>query len=335
MEIGERKKLILRYVVDSFIQTGEAVSSKMITDLLDFRISSATIRNEMAELEELGYLIKPHTSAGRIPSDKGYRLYVDELMERRKLEENEREALGFILNQRASRFENLFTNGIKAISDLTKYTTVVLVPRTLGEIKNIEILPMDSKMFVLILVTTSGVVRNQIYRLSEDVPESDLRNLGRVLNYHFAGRPLESISSDMLVEITRAVLNSSDRISHIISAIREILRNDDNMDLYLEGMSNIFNFPEFYNVDNVRDFMGFFDNQNELREVMKSEDDDIKVLIGSENPYEEMNRTSFVTKRYKLNGRIAGSIGIVGPTRMDYSRVMSIIDFVTDFFDKF
>ena len=308
MELGERQRRILQAVIDDYIACAEPVGSRSISKNHELGLSSATIRNEMADLEELGYLTSPHTSAGRIPTDLGYRFYVDELMRRYRMSAH-----------------------IAAL--LTNYTTVVVTPEfRQSYVKRFEILAISPNEVLLVLVTSEGIIKNQLIRMRNN--EESIKKLSSILNQELTGLTLEQISLAKISELQRSLGNSIDMMA-IVNFISQSITELDGSDVYVSKAHNILEHPEYRDVDKAKGLINFLEDKESLKNVVDQNDRDsrINIVIGSESKFDQMQKTSIVTAKYAVGGTVVGKIGIVGPTRMDYAKVVTSLDSIAKHID--
>lgn len=329
--VDKRKLKILEAIVKSHIETGEPVGSRNLSKNFDLGVSSATIRNEMADLEELGYLLQPHTSAGRIPSDLGYRLYVNEILPNIDLESN-------------TIMENEFTKNFNHLNDLLKYTvgllskttnyiSVAITPSSKTTIvEKIELIKLGNMTIMLILIPKIGRARNKTMRVKKEITDEELRILIEYLNNKYKGVEKEDIYSEILGEIYRLLNDKKCSQDYIKDIINEILSFQDE-DLFFEGISNIFNYPEYGDADRVREVFKLLEDKHKLKETIDFQSNDpsgIVVKIGDENSQEELKKSSIITVVYTLDGDTIGKISVLGPTRMDYIKVITIMKSVSN-----
>ncbi|MCL2565151.1 MAG: heat-inducible transcriptional repressor HrcA [Defluviitaleaceae bacterium] len=323
MFFNERKTRILEAIINDYIATAEPIGSRTIAKKYDLGISSATIRNEMSDLEEMGYIVQPHTSAGRVPSDKGYRLYVDKLMPRRELTPEETAYLHSIIAGNISHVENLMRETAKAISVLTNYTTIASEPASnLTSIKHIQLLPMDESNIAIIIVTERNAIKNHMLPL-DDVPDYEtLTKLSFVLN--------DLLESNKLSDITKieieGLYKGSNILQKILDYIKQIMAQEDGVRVYTSGVKNILEYPEFSDIEKAKGIFKTFEEQEMLITLLGNNNENVQVVIGSENTLEQMKGCSIIKANYTYGKRDLGSIGIIGPTRMDYSQVFGVLN---------
>lgn len=333
MDLDERKRHILKALINDYINTAEPVGSRTIAKRYGLGISSATIRNEMADLEDMGYLEQPHTSAGRVPSDKGYRVYVDYLMGTEKLSDEEMEFIKkSICSIAVGEVDRIVRETTKILSMLTNYTTMVMAPQTKNSmVKHIQLISMDSNHVIAVVVTNLGVVNSSSITLSQPIDSSKLEKINNILNDKLKGLTIEEINLGVISEIQNSVTGYSEIFNEIIPILYESLKNRKKGEIYLEGSSNIFNYPEYNEIDKAKQFLTVLDKKDLLCNLLSYDVDTIKISIGHENEYDEISDCSIITSSYKVGNKVVGSIGIIGPTRMYYSKVMAILEYFTSY----
>lgn len=335
MMLDERKQKILKAIIDDFIITAEPVGSRTIARKYNIGISPATIRNEMSDLEEMGYLEQPHTSAGRIPSDKGYRFYVDFLMKLRKLTPEEIKNIKDVsLYKKINGIEELLEQTTKVLSQITRYTSVALGPQLKKTtLKHLQLVPVENKRVLMVIVTNSGLVEHKLLSLPKNVTESDLERVSNIINDKLSGLAIGDISDDVISNVKKEIIGfSSDVFDMAIEFLLKNLQIYTDSKLFLYGTTNIFNLPEFRDIEKARNFLSILEDKELLCEILSNSfmSKDIVITIGSENKYQEIKNCSVITTTYKINGKTIGSIGVVGPTRMEYSKVVSIVRFLSE-----
>ncbi|MCX7614444.1 MAG: heat-inducible transcriptional repressor HrcA [Clostridiales bacterium] len=336
MELSERKKRILKAIVDDYIASAEPVGSKSITLRPELNFSSATIRNEMAELEEMGYLEKPYTSSGRIPSPMGYRLYVNELMSEYRLSMQEIMDVKKALTLRVQELDRLISEAGRLISDFTNHTTVATSPRSERIlIRRIDIVPVDSYSFVIILVTSAGIVHNKLIRLSTAISEEDFESLGLALNHSFSGVVLSQISKNQLEALLPMFRDKNMLFSEIAIFLSEVIEEQKGQDVYLGGASRLLIHPEYHDVEKAHRLLDYISDRRNMTSLkIPEEPESVNITIGPENGVEPLNNASVVYTTYKLGDGIQGVIGIIGPTRMDYSKIAARLKYFSSNFNK-
>ncbi len=330
-ELSERKKLILKAIIDTHINMGEPVGSKYLTRYEEITFSSATIRNEMAELEEMGYLEQPHTSAGRIPSQLGYRFYVDQLMQHYRITAAELGELDKLMKLKAAEVDRILDRATKLMSMLTNYTGVALKRSvTQTTIARFDVMYLSPRSFILVMLTASGAVKTRQIRLGFDLPRATAEKLAAVLNEFAAGREIDKLTLPEILAMQSGVESGEQLINPIIKAIWETVNEPEDSELMFDGVNNLLSYPEYSDIGAVRDMLGLLDDKVELTEVMSgAKGEGTNIFIGSESPVEVMNNSSLIFRTVKSGERIVGAIGVIGPRRMDYSKVVSLVDYMS------
>ena len=328
MELDERKKKILQAVIRNYLETGEPVGSRTISKYTDLNLSSATIRNEMADLEEMGYILQPHTSAGRIPSDKGYRLYVDTMMEEKQREVVEMKEM---LVERQDKMETLLKQIVKVLAQNTQYATMISAPLTRrNKLKFIQLTRVEADQILAVIVIEGNVIKNSILSVNEELDDETLLKLNILLNTHLNGLPVDEINLGMISMMKQQAGIHSDIVSEVIDAVAEGIRNDEDLKIYTSGTNNIFRYPELADQQKASELINTFEEKQLLGELLQdagteSGNTGIQVYIGAESPVQSMRDCSVVTAAYELGGGMKGTIGIVGPKRMDYDKVVGTL----------
>ncbi len=326
--LSARKQLILRAIVDAHIACGEPVGSKSLAENEQLACSSATIRNEMAELEAMGYLEQPHTSAGRVPSELGYRFYVDSLLQRYRMTTHEIERLNISLQSKMTELDRIFEEASRMAASMTNYAGIAARPRSDGaRIRRFETVFLDSYSFVLIMLFGTGVVRNKTVRLAFGIREDELRRLTEALNLLIANRTGTEIALSVVFDIERMMGRAAPIVSPLVKIIYETLGEVDGGELQVEGVDHLLEYPEYADVSRFRDILGVLEKKAPLIEMMSATtDEDIGVYIGSENAVDVMNGSTLIFKHIKKDGELLGTIGVIGPRRMDYSKVIETLN---------
>lgn len=323
--LDERKTKILNAIIRTYLETGEPVGSRTISKYGDMNISSATIRNEMADLEELGYIVQPHTSAGRIPSDKGYRFYVDNLM--REKEQEVSEMKSFVI-ERTEKMEQVLKQVVKMLALNTNYATMISAPQmNRGRVKFIQLSKVDEEQLLAVIVLDNSIVRNRIISVDEDVDNENLLKLNILMNSTLNGLMLDQINLATITKMKEQAGVYGDVVSQILDTIADAIQEDEELQVYTSGATNIFKYPELADSQNASEFISTFEEKQELKdfltETMSNEENTgIQIYIGNESPIKRLKDCSVVTATYELGDGMQGTIGIVGPKRMDYENVM-------------
>ena len=327
--LTERKLTILKAIIQNYLETGEPVGSRTLSKYTDLKLSSATIRNEMADLEDLGYIFQPHTSAGRIPSDKGYRFYVDLLMEKKEQEISEREDA---LLEKTDKVEKVLQQAAKVLASNTNYATMVSAPvNSRNTLKFIQLSQVDEEQIVAVIVLGGNVIKNKIIEVGETLSNENLLKLNMLLNTTLNGLSIDQITLGLIARLKEQAGIHSEVIGHVLDAVAEIIHVDNDMEIYTSGATNIFKYPELSDKQSAQEIISAFEEKQQLAAlVTKSmandgEDRDIQVYIGDESNVENMKDCSVVTATYELGEGMQGTIGIIGPKRMDYEHVMKTL----------
>lgn len=326
MEIDERKIRILQAIINDYINTAEPVGSRTIAKKYDLGISSATIRNEMADLEDMGYLEQPHSSSGRRPSDKGYRLYVDKLMHIPELSlEEELIIKNQLLDAALYEIDKMIRQATVLISELTKLTCIVKAPSVKKSyIKAIQLINIDANNILSVIVTDSGIIKNNMIRIGKHIDADILTKLTNLLNARLKGLTVEEINLKVINHLRKDLDGYEDIFSAIIPVLYDSLNSIDAADVYMEGTTNIFNYPEYNDIERAKEFLALLDDKKKIKGLLSS-NSNICIRIGGENIEENAKECSIISASYSIGGRPLGSIGVIGPTRIPYSKIISIL----------
>lgn len=326
MKSNERKLKILQAIIHNYILNAEPIGSRTISKKYNLGVSPATIRNEMSDLEELGYLLQPHTSSGRIPSNKAYRLYVDGLMEVERDLPELKHMRKKLINE-MGEIERLIENSAKILSKVTNYTSLAIAPQMKqSRLKHIQLLPIDTNKILLVVITNTGIVKNTIIKSSKDISNERLNTISNYLTNRLKGQLVGQIEGILNGDILNEMHNFKHIINKVITKINKSLDNIESVDLYSDGITKIFNFPEYNNIDKAKSFISFIENKDNVVDMLLSSGiNDLGITIGEENNYDEIKNCSLITATYRLNGKTIGKIGVIGPTRMEYSKVIPIV----------
>ena len=329
MELDDRKLKILQAIIKNYLETGEPVGSRTISKYTDLNLSSATIRNEMADLEELGYIVQPHTSAGRIPTDKGYRLYVDTLMQEKVDEVNN---MRDDLLEKADRMENLLQQVAKMLAANTTYATMVTTPKYRSrKIKFLQLTDVDEYQVLAVIVLEGNIVKNRMFRSDVALVKEDVLKLNLALNTFLQGLDIEEINIGLVQKLKSQVGAYQELVSEILDAIATAIQEEGDIRVYTSGATNILKYPELSDMNKARDILSTLENKEELTQFVENGDikpDEkrgIQVYIGDENKVDSMKDCSVVTATYEIEEGIYGKVGIIGPKRMDYERVVGTL----------
>ncbi len=330
--LDERKRQVMRAVVESYVANAQPVGSRTIARDYDLGVSSATIRNEMADLEELGYLEQPHTSAGRMPSDAGYRFYVDEIARVSSPTHLQLERMRRAIGQQASEIDEVLQAAGRLLSEITDCLSVVVEPSPSGAVLNtVEIVPLESDRMMLLVITREGLVHNRMLDCPDDVSSEQMNHVSHVLTRYLRGYTLGDILSS---EVVRGIRSELDHCRKLLDMVMHILSSYSSEDVQaryrLEGAANIMKQPEFQDVRRAQKVLRVLSQQSVINDLLRSvRSEDVFVLIGSENRYEGIRDCSIVTSAYSIRGQSAGRIGVLGPRRMNYGRVMGTVKTLT------
>ena len=322
MEMDARKAKILQAIIGNYLETGEPVGSRTISKYTDLNLSSATIRNEMADLEEMGYILQPHTSAGRIPSDKGYRFYVDMLMAEK---EKEVEEMKEVLVQRQDKMETLLKHVARALAQNTQYATMISAPQSRrNKLKFIQLSRVDAQQILAVIVSEGNVIKNNILHVKEDLNDETLLKLNILLNTNLNGLAIDEINLGLITLMKQQAGIHSDIVSEVIDAVAEAIHAEEDLEVYTSGTNNIFRYPELADHQKASELINAFEEKQLLGEILQGDGEStgIQVYIGAESPVQSMKDCSVVTATYELGDGMKGTIGIVGPKRMDYDKVV-------------
>lgn len=339
--LSERKKMILKAIIDAHIENGEPVGSKYLTQGGRFSYSSATIRNEMAELEAMGYLEQPHTSAGRVPSEAGYRFYVDSLVDRYRMTQAEAEKLKSALREKQAELDGILDTAMKLAASMTNYTALAVRPRISSmTVRKFELVPVDESSMVLVMVTAGGAVRTQNIVSRRPVGEEALKKLANLLNIRLAGLSADQFTLPILMEIESAMGDDAFLVDPVVKSICQTISATSGGEIKIDGVNRLLSYPEFYDIGRLREMIAMFERKDELLSLISGDtapmmpagqpDDGVHVYIGSENPVIVMDNSTLVFKPVKRDGKTVGALGVIGPTRMNYTKVISMIDNITD-----
>ena len=342
--LDDRKKKILQAIIRNYLETGEPVGSRTISKYTDLNLSSATIRNEMADLEELGFILQPHTSAGRIPSDKGYRLYVDNMMAEKEEKLNkateEIAEMKEMLLEREEKMENVLKQVAKVLATNTNYATMITAPQmNHTKLKFIQLSKVDAGQILATIVVEGNVIKNSMLKVSEMISDESMLKLNILLNTHLNGLSIEEINLGMISRMKEQAGIHGDIISEVIDAVAEAIKQDDDLEIYTSGTNNIFKYPELSDNQKASELITTFEEKKLLSELVmdtlegESNETGIQVYIGNETPVKSMKDCSVVTATYELDGGMKGTIGIIGPKRMDYDKVVETLKTIKEQLD--
>ena len=326
MAIDKRKIQILEAIINDYINTGEPVGSRTIAKRYDLGVGSATIRNAMSDLEDMGYLEQPHTSAGRIPSSKGYRLYVDSLMEKARLSEEEQlQIKKYIIDSAMLEVDKIVKQASTLLSELTNLTCVVQTPSVMKSyIKSVQLLKVDDSNLISVIVTDSGVIKNHRIKTSKIPSMEELQVINKVINKRLVNLTIQDINLEVINNLKGDLMGYDDLFNAIVPVLYETLKEDNSSEIFMEGTTNIFNYPEYNDIDNAKQILNLLYNKDYVVELLAPKGG-LSIKIGDENYIPEAKNCSVISAEYSLGDRPMGTIGLIGPRRINYSRVIAIM----------
>jgi len=328
--MDQRKRIILQAIIDDYISTAEPIGSRTIARRHDLGVSPATIRNEMADLELLGYIEQLHTSSGRIPSAKGYRFYVDSLLEPTQITEQEIATIKNWYQEKTRHVAEVFQETAKLLSSMTSNISLVLAPQVSKcSFKYLKFLPFDDSRAILVVVTDTGFVENKVINIPVGTSLNDLQHIAESINKRLSGLSFDKIKVAVLKEIQKDLVVDSQLLEKAMETLREALVVEKNERLYLGGTTQLLSQPEFKNIDKVKSFLVMLEEEQILCDILgKQENDGVIVTIGGENQYSGIKDCSMVQATYRMDGQVVGTVAVLGPTRMDYGKVMSVLGYM-------
>lgn len=332
MDLSERKLRILQAIISDFVTSAEPVGSRTLSKKYDLGVSPATIRNEMADLEEQGFLTHPHTSAGRIPSEKAYRLYVNEMMKTRELSPQEKETISQKLYENVTELDKTIEHAAHILSEITNLTSFAMTPEVShDELKFIDLLPVDEDTVVLMIVSDSGRVSNTTLKMRVPYDEEALRLLSKNLTYNYRGKTLsEALTTNIIEDFETDIEAMSALARNVMPSFMKTLGDMLSVNLYMDGLTNIFSLPEYNDLDKAKSFMEMVNRREDLTRTLINRDKGVMITIGKENNEEILDDCSLITATYHVDGKLIGKLGVIGPTRMRYGEVTSVIEYLTD-----
>ncbi len=333
MELTNRKKKILRAIVEIYIATAEPVGSKAVAQQANLDISTATIRNEMADLTELGYLEQPHTSAGRVPSPVGYRLYVNELMGEHQLTMQETQRINEALNLKMEELDRVIDRAGKVLSQISDYPVFTMAaPKKRITVKRFDLLMVEENAFIAVVMTDNSIVKNKLVRMPDQLSDTQLQLLSTVLNSSFVGLTLEEMEHTLDQMETRSAPGAFQLISLVVQFAMEVLKEQSGQTVHTAGITHLLEHPEYHSLDKAKPLMNYLSDGQEGAKlpVTLSADQNMNILIGPENVNEALKDTSVVMASYDIGDNMRGVIGVVGPTRMDYAKVTARLSYFAD-----
>lgn len=332
MELTERKLKILQAIISDYVKTAEPVGSRTLSKRGDLNISPATIRNEMSDLEEMGYLTHPHTSAGRIPSDKAYRLYVNQLMEKPELSPNDKRDIANELQANINEFDRTIRHAARILSRITNLTSFAVTPtRDEETLKFVNLLPVDDNTVVMMIVSENGDVTNNAIRLKRRCSADNLQLLAKSMTYTYRGKTITDVLKNSMAESFKTNVDAmcglaEDIMPDFLKTLEEML----NVQLYMDGLTNIFDIPEYSDIQSAKDFLTMLSQKEEFIRTVIDRGNGTIVTIGEENDDKQMSDYSMITATYTVDGKTVGKIGVIGPKRMKYGEVTSLMEYLTE-----
>ena len=328
--LDNRKKKVLQAIIEEYINTAEPVSSGTLAKDHGLDYSSATLRNDMAELEQIGYLDKPHTSSGRVPSAKGYRFYVDELLKEDSLSLEEMKYIQTKLETKVNAIEDLNKIATTTLSEITHYTTVAIGPKTtMQNIEEIKFVLLGTRMLMAVILTDSGIVKETIIKFDEDITDEQVKTLNDLFSNKLKGESIDKIEEPLEEYIKKEMATMVNVIKKIIEQIKKVIEEEEK-NIYLEGTNKSFDLPEFKSLDVARNFINILDTKEIMTDLLNTGfAKDINVYIGEENEKEALKDFSVITFKHTIGDKDLGTIGIIGPKRMDYSKVISVMKYIS------
>lgn len=328
MQLSQRKQMILAAIVELYIENGEPVSSKSLMDKLDMSVSSATIRNEMSELSANQYLTQPHTSAGRIPTQKGFRYYIDHLMRQRELTEEERRKIQSLLPVQIDSPDELLEDASSALAQLTGCAALFTTPADdEAQIKRIDLIPVGKRTCMILLQTTTGVIKTRICRIDGELSLELVEMFQRVVAAHFENLPLSNVTLVLVQTITASLGENALLLSPLLVGICDVVRDAVESQLKMDGESNLWTHREYEG--SIQQLVNFLSHRELLHHIVSNQKNGLNILIGNENQYEELKSSSMILSKYSIGGKDVGSLGIIGPIRIDYAQLIPSVEYLT------
>ncbi len=332
MSLDKRKIKILKAIIASYIDNAEAVGSRTISKKYELGVSPATIRNEMSDLEEMGFLVQPHTSSGRIPTDKAYRYYVDDLWKKTLNTKNsDLEGIRKIIDEEAHELDSIFNNSVRILSQFTKYTSFIIAPHLKKSvIKRIQLVPIAETKVLLVIVLENNIVKQVMLKLSSPIPIEQMDRISVTLSEKLSGYMLEDVNFELKESLIQELYsmreNAGDSLFELLPFLMNHIVRMEDINVYSDGITNILSLPEYNDLEKAKEFISFVENKDSVAKLFQFVGkNDLNISIGHENPYKELRDCSLITATYKFNGKIIGKIGVIGPTRMDYEKVISTV----------
>ena len=332
--LNERKKLILKAIIEAHVKEGEPVGSKYLTQNKQIALSSATIRNEMSELEEMGYLEQPHTSAGRVPSENGYRFYVNSLMQKYRMSQNELARMNTLVKSRLAEVDKLLETATQLAAALTNYTSIAIKPgQSAAVITKFRLVFITDEMLMLVMLMADGSVKTSQIHAEITIDADMLERLEFMLNTRVAGKRADEITMPLVMELEKSFGDGDSLVGPVMKCICGTLGEDFDGEVRLSGVNHLLEYPEYADAHKFKELLGVLEEKRDLLKLVSesdSDEDKPQVIIGSENSVEEMQDSALVFQKIKSGGKVVGAIGILGPRRMDYSKVISTVEYIAE-----
>ena len=327
--LDDRKKKILEAIIEEYNKTAEPVSSSKIASEYDLDFSSATIRNEMAELEDLGYLEQPHTSAGRIPTSKGYRLYIDDIMKEKNLTIKEKQNIDSIIQNDVAKFENIIKEASNILSRLTNYASIAIGPDMDScTVEEIKLVKLGKDKLMIVVLADNGIVKESIISANDEIPQQNIEIFNNYLNYKLKGMNFKDIYENINEYVEQELDNISTNIVPLIVELNPLLKEGDS-NVYVDGTKNMLALPELKKSGALEKFLNIIETKDAIKELVKSGyDGNINVYIGQETSFDDLKDFTIITYKQSINDKDVGTIGIIGPKRMDYKKIIPTIKYL-------
>lgn len=328
--LDERKLKVLYAIINSYIISAEPIGSRTLSKHYDIGVSPATIRNEMSDLEELGLLNKPHSSAGRVPSDKAYRLYVDSLLNLNNIsiDEEKKQKVKSILFSESQEVDQLLQTSARVLSEITNYTALVISPHLENSrIKHIQLLQVSSNQILLVIVNNSDIIKSTIFKVDSPTSSNQLNTISNFLNEKLNGLPLNKLKNVLNMGLLDELYEYKDLLNKVIPVLNESVYEAEDVELYYEGVARLLNYPEYKDINKAKTILSFIEDKDKVLEILLKENlgNEIQIVIGEENVYDQLKESSIVTATYSIDGKTIGKIGLLGPTRMDYYNLINTL----------
>ena len=338
--LSERKMKILKFIVEEYISTAEPIGSRTISKNKELAISAATIRNEMSDLEDMGYLISPHVSAGRVPSQMAYALYVDELMKDNTLELKEKELIRKTLDNNINQIQNLLDETVNILTSLTNYTSIAIMRASEekeNKISHFDLVKVSEHQIVMIMVMEDGKVNSKNIFIEKEIDGEKIQIISQKIKDQIIGKDIHSLDDKFVQYIKSEIMWYDELLDNMLNTINSSVLQDAPVSIMLKGTNNIFNYPEFNDISTVKSFLTLLDNKDELVEVLQNHGvtkDNVNIIIGDKSMGDVLDNCSIITANFKLDGRMVGKFGIIGPKRMDYGKAYSLMRYISKSLDE-